>query len=345
MIRIGIICPSDIAERRFLPSLQQNKDFCFVGVGIAAPEEWFGDKLKTTAIDNITAMKSTQRVKAQNIVNQFGGRIFDSYHDIIHSDEVDAIYIPLPPALHYSWTKKVLLAGKHAFVEKPFTTNLQNTLDLLNIAAEKKLAVQENYMFIYHQQLNDIEAIIDAGDIGEIRLYRLSFCFPLRALNDFRYNKVLGGGAILDCCGYTIKYVSKLLGSTARVVQAQSNFISNFVVDMYGSAVMVNDQGLTAQLAFGMDNSYKCELEVWGSEARLLTNRVLTAPAGLVPEVTIIDSLGNQRTMSLSEDDAFGKSIAFFSRCIIDAETRDKNYEIIERQSNLLNQFIILANK
>ena len=40
-------------------------------------------------------------------------------------------------------------------------------------------------------------------------------------------------------------------------------------------------------MAFGMDNDYKCELEVWGSKGSLKTGRVLTAPAGFSPSITI----------------------------------------------------------
>ena len=44
MIKIGIICPSEIAFRRFMPALQQAKDkIQFAAIGIASPEEWFGD--------------------------------------------------------------------------------------------------------------------------------------------------------------------------------------------------------------------------------------------------------------------------------------------------------------
>ena len=44
MIRIGIICPSEIAFRRFLPALQKAKDkIKFAAIGIASPEEWFCD--------------------------------------------------------------------------------------------------------------------------------------------------------------------------------------------------------------------------------------------------------------------------------------------------------------
>ena len=42
-IRIGIICPSDIAFRRFLPSLTGEKDFTYVGVAVADKSEWNGD--------------------------------------------------------------------------------------------------------------------------------------------------------------------------------------------------------------------------------------------------------------------------------------------------------------
>lgn len=57
-----------------------------------------------------------------------------------------------------------------------------------------------------------------------------------------------------------------LLGETARVVYSQLNGVDGFEVDVYGSAALVNDAGVTAQVAFGMDNGYKCELEVWGNK-------------------------------------------------------------------------------
>jgi len=55
-----------------------------------------------------------------------------------------------------------------------------------------------------------------------------------------------------------------LLGKTARIVYANSNYIRDFDVDSYGSAALVNQSGTTVQIAFGMDNCYKCDLEVWG---------------------------------------------------------------------------------
>ena len=329
MKRIGIICPSEIAFRRFLPAFKEAGCFEYAGVAIANKEEFVG------ATDEILAK---ERAKAQTFVDNYGGKIYEGYRNLIESEDVDAVYLPLPPGLHYQWAKVALNAGKHILVEKPCTTALVNTLDLLQKAENKNLAVHENYMFAFHDQLKAVNDIVDSGEIGDVRLYRISFGFPLRAQNDFRYNKALGGGALLDCGGYTFKYASMLLGPTAKMKYAQSNNIDGFNVDMYGSAALVNDEGVTAQVAFGMDHNYKCELEVWGSKGTIYTNRILTAPAGFTPEVTIRKG-NDEEKRNLPADDAFKKSILHFSHCIEDDKTRKENYETLLKQAKLVEDF------
>ena len=329
MKRIGIICPSEIAFRRFLPALKEAGCFEYAGVAIASKEEFVG------ATDEILAK---ERAKAQTFVDSYGGKIYEGYNTLIHSTDVDAIYLPLPPGLHYKWAKEAVAAGKHILVEKPCTTTLATTEDLLKDAKENGLAAHENYMFAFHDQLEAVNEIVKSGEIGDVRLYRISFGFPMRAQNDFRYNKALGGGALLDCGGYTFKYASLLLGPTAKMRYAQSNNIDGFNVDMYGSAALVNDEGVTAQVAFGMDHNYKCEVEVWCSKGTLYTNRILTAPAGFTPEV-IIRKGNEEEKRNLPADDAFKKSILHFCHCIEDCKTREENYQTLLRQAKLVEDF------
>lgn len=334
MKRIGIICPSEIAFRRFLPALKEAGCFEYAGVAIANKEEFVG------ATDEILAK---ERAKAQTFVDNYGGKIYEGYRNLIESEDIDAVYLPLPPGLHYQWAKVALAAGKHILVEKPCTTALANTQDLIQKAESKNLAVHENYMFAFHDQLKAVNDIVYSGEIGDVRLYRISFGFPKRAQNDFRYNKALGGGALLDCGGYTFKYASMLLGPTAKMKYAQSNNIDGFSVDMYGSAALVNEKGVTAQVAFGMDHNYKCELEVWGSKGTIYTNRILTAPAGFTPEV-IIRKGKEEEKRNLPADDAFKKSILHFYHCVENSETRKENYQTLLRQANLVEDFKKLAN-
>ena len=69
----------------------------------------------------------------------------------------------------------------------------------------------------------------------------------------------------------------ELLGDTARVVQAKLTQPKGYEVDVFGSAVLENEDGLCAQVSFGMDNAYQCQLEVWGSKATLIAPRIFTA--------------------------------------------------------------------
>ena len=311
-MKIGILGTSEIAFRRFLPALAKSADFTYAGVASRTPE------------------------KGKHFQDSFGGRIYDGYDALLADESIEAVYVPLPPALHYVWGRKVLEAGKHLFLEKPSTTSASDTKALLELASEKGLAVHENYMFQYHAQIKALTDIVQSGRVGEVRLYRIAFGFPRRAANDFRYDKSLGGGALLDCGGYTLKLASMLLGDTARVAYSQLNSSDEFDVDLYGSAALVNDAGVTAQVSFGMDNGYKCELEVWGSKGCITTGRIFTAPAGFEPTAEV--RVGNETEMvRLPPDDAFARSISRFAACIQDEAVREENYRAILHQAELVD--------
>lgn len=342
MINIGIICPSEIALRRFLPALSKLNDLVhFVGVAIATPEEWFGD-ISGISIERLEEQQNGELEKAKNFTDLFGGKVFNGYEKIIKSEEIDAIYIPLPPALHFKWAKLSLENHKHVFVEKPSTTCYNDTASLISLADKNKLALHENYMFVFHNQIQAINNVIAEGKIGTPRLYRISFGFPQRAPSDFRYNKMLGGGALLDAGGYTIKYASLLLGPSAKISSAHVNYTKEFEVEIFGSATMVNDEGMTAQLAFGMDNDYMCSIEIWGSKGTIISNRILTAPDGFKPTYTLKQNQAYSE-YELPEDDAFKKSILHFFDCISLEEIRKENYTVLTRQAFLMQQFRDLA--
>lgn len=283
-MKIGILGTADIAFRRFLPALKKCSEVTYAGVASRTIE------------------------KTACFVEAFGGQAYSSYDALLKDKSIDAVYVPLPPALHYEWGRKVLESGKHLMMEKPFTTDLQNTKSLLALAKEKGLAVHENYMFLYHGQLAYIKDRIMDGTLGELRLIRAAFGFPKRCGHDFRYKKELGGGALLDCGGYPVRLALELLGETAHVAQGRLVQPKGYEVDLFGNAVLENAEGLCAQISFGMDNSYKCELELWGNKGCLTSSRIFTAPYGYHPEIVIQTEAGQEK-LQLPADDSFVHSI------------------------------------
>ncbi|MCH5180298.1 MAG: Gfo/Idh/MocA family oxidoreductase [Erysipelotrichales bacterium] len=334
-IKIAVLCPSEIAFRRFMPALQKIGEIEYVGIAIANEMEWFGNIDPTR---NLEILKQ-EKEKAEKFQETFGGKIFESYNDLLTSSDVDAVYIPLPPALHFKWAKFALEQNKHVFVEKPSTTSLKDLETLVELAKEKGLALHENYMFNFHSQIDKIEELINNNEIGDVRLYRIAFGFPFRGSNDFRYNKKMGGGALLDCGGYTLKLATRLLKNNVRLVAHQLNYRDDFEVDIYGSGTLINDFGQVAQISFGMDNSYKCELEVWGAHGTIYTNRIFTAPCDYIPTITIIKN-NEKIDISLDKDDSFKKSIQHFIRCLQDDTIRKENYQNLLEQEKLLSEFM-----
>lgn len=338
MIKIGVLCPSEIAFRRFLPALHKADNFQYVGVAFSTPQEWFGEDWMAIPQEKRDQVENTEQLKAKNFQKEYGGDIFNGYTQLINSTAVDAIYLPLPPALHFKWAKLALEQGKHVLVEKPSTINFADTQELVALARDRGLALHENYMFVFHDQLTAITDIIRSGKIGDIRLVRITFGFPQRPATDFRYNKSLGGGALLDAGGYTLKLSTCLLGEKVKLTAASAGYKSGFDVDIYGSATVENDNGIVAQLAFGMDNDYRCDLEVWGSEGTLTTSRILTAPDGFVPTYTIKKNQDIEQG-TLPADDAFLKSIRHFGQCVSDASAREKNYHSLLFQEQLVEEY------
>jgi len=328
--RLGILGPSEIAHRRFLPALSKCDKFEYKGVAVADRDEWEADD-----IDGNADIQEKARQKARTMQSEYGGNVFNGYGTMLASEEIDSVYIPLPPALHYRWAKAALETGKHVLLEKPFTTYLEGTKELIKFAGLHNLALHENYAFTYHDQILRITAMIDAGEIGDLRLIRTAFGFPYRGASDFRFSKKMGGGALLDCGGYPIKMAALLLGGTTKIITATLGKSRGHDVDVFGSATEINDDGIVGQVAFGMDNSYKCELEVWGSEGCIFSDRIFTAPAEYIARIT----LKKTETMEVMVPpcDQFLGSIECFYQCIENPEARKENYREIEIQGSLID--------
>ena len=336
-MNIAVICPSEIAFRRFMPALIEVKEFKYIGIGVCSKEERFGAKPKLTE-QEMDSILRVERDKANKFKDIYGGKIFESYLDVVTSKEVDAVYIPLPPALHYKWARLALENGKHVLVEKPSTTSFEDSRSLVEIAKKNNLVLHENYMFLFHSQLVDIKKIVDSGEIGSPRLYSIKFGFPPRTQNDFRYDKSLGGGALIDAGGYTLRYATTILGKDVKILSSRMNYIDGYEVDMFGSAMLANQYNKVAFVSFGMSNDYKCDIEVWGSEGTLTSRRVLTAPAGFEPTAEISKN-GVISTVRLSSDDAFKKSILHFLKSMRNNSIRNENYDNILLQASLVDEF------
>ncbi len=106
--------------------------------------------------------------RLQFIKSKFpSAKLTDNYDDLINSD-LDIIGIATPVDVHYELAKKALKAGKHIWVEKPFTSTSAQGEELIEIAEAKNLKIFVDHTFIYTGAVRKMKELVDRKELGNI---------------------------------------------------------------------------------------------------------------------------------------------------------------------------------
>lgn len=95
-------------------------------------------------------------------------RYTGTYKSLIEDTSLDAVAIAVETKGHFELAKQALLAGKHIYVEKPFTSTVSEAIELQEIAKDKGLTIHVDHIMVYHPAIRKIKEIIDTGDLGDI---------------------------------------------------------------------------------------------------------------------------------------------------------------------------------
>lgn len=90
------------------------------------------------------------------------------YMDIIQDSSIDAVALAVETSAHFELAKQALLAGKHIYVEKPFTDNVKDAVELKELAKERGLFIHVDHIMVYHPAIRKIKEFIQSGELGDI---------------------------------------------------------------------------------------------------------------------------------------------------------------------------------
>jgi len=196
-------------------------------------------------------------------------RAHGSYDALLADPEVDAVYVPLPNGMHVDWTLKALQAGKHVLCEKPMDRRPERVAEAFDAADAAGLVLSEAYMWRHNPQTAGLRELLDAGAIGDVRLVRASFSFPLAGDADVRLDPALDGGALMDVGCYCVSGARMVAGGEPVSVSAEV-VTGPAGVDMRMVALLRFSNDLLATIDCGFDIPARDELEITGSDGRIL---------------------------------------------------------------------------
>lgn len=200
----------------------------------------------------LTSVGSRSAGSAETFAQMHGIAHFGEYAQTIYHEDVDAIYISLPNAMHHEWTIKALQAGKHVLCEKPIACSGNEAREMFAVAHQQQRTLIEAYMYRAHPQTLAVQQAIASGAIGTVRHIRTNFCFKVaKAEGNIRFDPRLCGGALMDVGGYCLSFAMLFAG--AELVEAHAvGRLHERGVDEQTSAVLRFANGVTSHFAVGM---------------------------------------------------------------------------------------------
>ena len=90
------------------------------------------------------------------------------YNEILFNNDINAVAIAVETSSHFNLAKLALEAGKHVYIEKPFTSTSSEAIELKSIGEKTNKIIHIDHIMIYHSFIQEIKKIYDNGDIGDI---------------------------------------------------------------------------------------------------------------------------------------------------------------------------------
>ena len=220
----------------------------------------------------VVAIAARDRARAERYATRHAvENVYESYEALLASPLVDAIYNPLPNALHHRWTIAALRAGKHVLCEKPMAANAREAEEMARVADDEGRILAEAVHYRYHPMAARIKEIVDSGALGKLVHIAARMRVPVPADN-IRRSYALAGGSIMDPGCYPLQMLRFFGGETPEIQEASARTESP-ALDVECSASFRFSGGATGQMEASIDHDgLQIELEIRGDRGEIFAN-------------------------------------------------------------------------
>jgi xylose dehydrogenase (NAD/NADP) len=265
----------------------------------------------------VVAIASRDRGRAEAFARTHHIPRCASYEELLADREVDAIYNPLPNALHAAWSIAALRAGKHVLCEKPLAMTEAEAQDMFAAADARGVVLVEAFPYMFQAQTLELERVIRSGGIGEVRLMFAAFSFTVDDPANVRLDPALGGGALLDAGCYPVSFARQIFGARPERITAIARF--DHGVDMTLATTLEYPGGGIAQIGCSFATAVYRRAIIAGATGVIETdyhnhtNRV-AAPSYRIKRSP--DWAADFETVAVPSDDGFRAEIEAFAAMI-----------------------------
>jgi phthalate 4,5-cis-dihydrodiol dehydrogenase len=171
----------------------------------------------------LVAAARTNTAALERFTQQFGGRGYRDYQELLNDPAVNVVVIAAPHHLHCEMAERAAQAGKHILLEKPMATNLVECDRILHAVKQAKVALTMGFTSHFVRSYQIAKQMIDSGEIGEIVLgiSTMSKVWLDPNRRAWHLDRATGGGMWLTSGIHPLERLTWLIGSPVVQVYAQ----------------------------------------------------------------------------------------------------------------------------
>jgi len=256
IVKWGVIGCGDIARRIGIPAIRQ------------------------ASRSELVAVMSRDPGRARDIADQYNAiRCYTRVEDLLNDDEVNAVYIATPPALHCDQTCLCAAAGKHVLCEKPMAVNAGECKAMIAACAEHNVKLAIAYYRRFYPKIRKIKEILDGGRIGKIIFARCQTTLYYNPPNpmdplEWRATTALGGGGcLIEVGSHRLDVLAYLLGEAVQMNAFTSSATCDYPVEDSVYLIAGFASGAQAIANFNWNTkTYSDELEVHGINGKIVAS-------------------------------------------------------------------------
>ncbi len=292
-LRWGLIGGSDIAATRMIPAMR------ILGQQISA-----------------VAGSSPARARAFATAHGIPVATGDA-ETVVERDDVDAVYVSSPNALHAPHTLAAVAAGKHVLCEKPLALDLESARSMVRAAADAGVQLAVNHHLPGHTSHAAVRRLVADGAAGKVMAVRVFFAFELaERLRGWRLTDSAVGGPILDLMPHVAAVLGTIAGTPVEAVAmtASQGAWTAAVEDAAVIGVRYQD-GVLAQAHLGWTTPFaRNALEVHGTAGSVVATDVMRADPG--GRVEVRDAAGTREIDLGEQQDAYQVTLRAFAEAV-----------------------------
>ncbi|TFB12833.1 Gfo/Idh/MocA family oxidoreductase [Filobacillus milosensis] len=191
---------------------------------------------------DVLAFCEPNQARLKDIQDQYGQVLtYSSDDELLKNDDIDLVYLAVPPKFHHAIALNIIAHGKHILCEKPLANSEKEAREMFEAAENKGVVNAMNFPLPYHAEFFKMLEILEAGQLGDIQRIEFNMFFP-EWPRAWQQNNWIAtreqGGFIREIGPHYLHLISRLAGIP--------KYVQSFVD--YPEDPSLSENGFTARL-------------------------------------------------------------------------------------------------